>query len=57
MAESFRNVHRFDQRKLLPGSDIEIGKPTFVDVAGFLVTLLFCFGVIWLTVLIAGIGG
>lgn len=40
---SYSMPQRFDSRKLFPNSNLEIQKPRFVDLAGFLVAVLICF--------------
>ena len=53
---SYEEPSRFDDRKLFPGSDIEIMRPRFKDIAGFLISCVVCVVIIGLLVWIAGIG-
>ena len=57
LEESYRNPHRFDDRKLWPNSNLEFQKPTRVDLIGFGLSVLACFGIIALAIFITGIGG
>ncbi len=52
----YANPSRFDDRRLFPGTDLEFQKPTLLDVGGFLISFLLCFGIIGLMMLIARIG-
>ena len=56
LAESYRRPNRFDDRKLFRNSSLEFLKPKFIDVFGFILTLLACFAVIGLILWVAGIG-
>ena len=42
--------------KLLPGSSLEFQKPTTEDVVGFIISVVVCFAIIGIAVLMAGIG-
>ena len=42
--------------KLLPGSSLEFQKPTTEDVVGFIISVVVCFAIIGVAVLMAGIG-
>lgn len=53
---SYAEPHRFDHKKLFPGSDLEMQRPTLADVLGFVLTFAACFGVIALVVWLASIG-
>ncbi|MHC4401804.1 MAG: sodium:solute symporter family protein [Planctomycetota bacterium] len=53
---SYRDPSRFDDRRLFRRFGLEIQRPKWADVAGFLVGLLICFGIIGLTVWLAGLG-
>ena len=55
--KSYQDPHRFDHRRLLPGTGLEFQKPTIMDVLGFVVSLAACFGIIGLAVLMTRIGG
>lgn len=57
MEASYADPSCFDHRKLLPGTSFEFQRPTPADIIGFLACLAICFGVIWLAVLVAQIGG
>jgi solute:Na+ symporter, SSS family len=52
LEKSYADPSRFDHDKLLPGTNFEGRKPTFVDIFGFLLTLAGCFGIIALAWLI-----
>ncbi len=54
--KSYDNPRRFDHLKIFKNSDWEFVKPRPSDVIGFFVTLALCFGVIYLTILLASIG-
>jgi len=41
---SYQNPSRYDHKKLIPGSNIEIQKPTQIDVTGFLISVGVCIG-------------
>ena len=56
LEESYANSDKLECKKLFPGTELEIQKPTVKDVVGFLVCVGVCFGIIGLAVLIAGLG-
>ena len=56
LKSAYANVAELESKKLFPGSDLEIQKPTRADLIGFLVCFLVCFAVIGLAVLVVGIG-
>jgi len=47
---SYRNPSRFDHRRLVPYFGLEVQRPKLLDVAGFVVSFLICFAIIWFTV-------
>jgi SSS family solute:Na+ symporter len=47
---------KLETKKLFPGTSLEIQRPTFADVAGFVVCLAICFGIVYLAVLVASLG-
>jgi SSS family solute:Na+ symporter len=53
---SYENPHRFDHKKLFPGTSLEFQKPTLADVAGFVISFGVCFAIIWFAVWIAQLG-
>jgi len=53
---SYADPSRFDHKKLLPGTDLEIQKPTWADVCGFFACFGVCFAFIALAVWLASIG-
>lgn len=53
---SYQQPDRFNDRKLLPNSQLEFQRPTRSDVVGFSLSLVACFGIIALAVLLTGIG-
>ena len=56
LERSYQQPDRFNDRKLWPNTNIEIQRPTQLDVWGFLLCVAACFGIIALAVLITGIG-
>lgn len=46
-----------EQKKLFPGSSLEIQRPNWIDVTGFVACFVACFAIIGLAVLLANIGG
>lgn len=57
LEHAYANPDEVERKKLLPGTSFEFQKPTFVDVAGFIISLAVCFAIIGLAVWVAGIGG
>jgi len=55
LEEALLNVEQLEQRKLFPGSSLEIQKPRPADWIGFLVCFAVCFAIIGLAVLVANI--
>lgn len=45
-----------ERAKLFPGTNLEFGRPTWIDITGFVLSFLGTFGIIWLAVWVAGIG-
>ena len=56
LERSYREPDRFNDRKLWPNSNLEIQKPTRLDIVGFVLSLAACFGIIALAVLVTSIG-
>jgi SSS family solute:Na+ symporter len=56
LEESYRNPKRFESRRLLPGTDFEMLKPTKMDVLGFLGAVGVCCVIIALLSWLSGIG-
>ena len=56
LKESYANPTRFDDRRLFPGTDIEMIKPKPKDVIGFLISVGVCFVVIGFLLWLAGLG-
>jgi SSS family solute:Na+ symporter len=56
LAQAYKDPARLEELKLLPGSDLEIQKPTQVDIVGFLVAFTICFLIIGLAAWVANIG-
>jgi len=54
---SMEDPHRFDHKRLLPGTSLEIQKPTLTDAVGFVVCFIICFLFIGVARLVANIGG
>ena len=46
-----------ERENLFPNTQLEIQKPTFVDIAGFVVSVVICFIIIAFVFWLAGIGG
>jgi SSS family solute:Na+ symporter len=55
--QAYANRQVLEARKWFPGSDLEVEKPTLLDVGGFLITFLICFLIIGLAIWVATIGG
>ena len=56
LAESYANPTRFDDRRLLPGTDWEFMRPKTRDVIGFLIAVAVCFVVIGFLMWLANLG-
>jgi hypothetical protein len=56
LAASYADPSRFDHKKLLPGTDLEMQKPTWADALGFVACFGVCFAFIALAVWLASIG-
>ena len=56
LEESYRNPARFDNKRLLPGTNLEFQKPSLADVAGFVVCVGVCFAFLALAYWLANIG-
>ena len=56
LEESYSNPKRFEDKRLLPGTNFEMLKPTKMDVLGFLAACGICFLIISLLTWLAGIG-
>lgn len=57
LARSYADPHRFDHRRLLPGTNLEFQRPTAADAIGFVACFLICFLIIWVASAVAMIGG
>jgi hypothetical protein len=57
LALSLEDPQRLEHKKLLPGTSLEIQKPTLADVAGFVICFVICFLFIGVAMLVASIGG
>jgi SSS family solute:Na+ symporter len=53
---SYADPHRFDHRKLFPGTNFEIQRPTAADAIGFGGCFVVCFLIIWLASAVVMIG-
>ncbi len=53
---SYANPASFENRKLFPGTDWEFRKPTFLDIAGFVVCLGICVAIISFAAWLANLG-
>jgi len=56
MERSYQEPDRFNDRKLWPNSSLEVQKPRTSDIVGFVLSLVACFCIIGLAVLITRIG-
>lgn len=56
LEEAMADPAALERRKLLPGTSIEIQRPTLADVGGFTLALAACGGIIALTALVARLG-
>ncbi len=56
LQRSYENPHRYDHKKLFPGTQLEFQKPTWLDVVGFVVSFGICFLIIALAVWVANLG-
>jgi len=56
LEQSYAEPTRFDHKKMFPNTNLEIQKPTFVDVAGFVVSVGICFLFLALATWLASIG-
>lgn len=56
LQKSYADPARFDDRKLFPGTNLEVQRPTRYDLVGFLVCFALCFAIIGLVLLVANIG-
>jgi SSS family solute:Na+ symporter len=54
---AYANPERLEEKKLFPGTSLEIQRPSVADVLGFILCFGVCFLVISLLVGLAGIGG
>lgn len=48
LEEAYANVEALEQKKMFPGTSLEMQKPTRADVIGFIVCFLVCFAIIGL---------
>jgi SSS family solute:Na+ symporter len=53
---AYKEPEKLEHLKLLPGSSLEFQKPRTSDVVGFVLSVLACFGIIGLAMLVASIG-
>ena len=56
LERSFESPTRFDYKKVWPTTDIEIQKPAFADVAGFVISVIICFVFLGIAYVLANIG-
>ncbi|MBC8353395.1 MAG: hypothetical protein H8E66_15460 [Planctomycetes bacterium] len=57
LEEAFANIESMEERKLFPGSSLEIQRPTKADIIGVVVCFAVCFAIIGMAVVVANIGG
>jgi len=53
---AYDNPAEVEKRKLFPGTDIEIERPTFFDIFGFIVCLGICFAFVGFAIWVTSIG-
>ncbi len=53
---AFAHPERMDANKLFPGTQLEFKRPTAVDLIGFVVSFLICFGIIGIAAWIGTLG-
>jgi SSS family solute:Na+ symporter len=56
LEKSYAEPDRFNDKKLFPRSDLEIQRPTKTDILGFVISVIICFAIVWMAVLVANIG-
>jgi SSS family solute:Na+ symporter len=56
VAASYRDPGRFDDRRLFPFLGLEFQKPKLLDIVGFIVASVICFGIIGITAWLANLG-
>ena len=56
LEEACADPAALEHRKLLPGTSLEIQRPTMIDAVGFCTCVAVCFGIVGLAVLLASIG-
>jgi len=56
LAASYAQPDRYESEKLFPGTDLEMLRPTALDIGGFLLTFAACFGIVGLVIWVASIG-
>ena len=57
MEISYEDPARFNNKRLLPLSGLEIHRPKLSDIAAFIICFIICFALIWVTVWLAKLGG
>lgn len=56
LTRSYQKPDRFDHLKMFPGSDLEMTKPSLLDVIGFVASFVVCGLIVVLAIWVAGIG-
>jgi len=56
LAASYAQPDRYEKDKLFPGTDLEMLRPTALDIGGFVLTFAACFGIVGLVIWVASIG-
>lgn len=56
LEKSYQDPARFDHKKMFPGTNIEIQKPSAADVVGFLICVAICFAFLGIAVWLANLG-
>ena len=57
LAAAYADPGNTERVKLFPNSNLEFQKPTFADIAGFVISVITCFAIIGFAFWMAGIGG
>ncbi len=56
LEEAYAHPEAFEDRKLFPGTSIEIQKPRWSDAVGFVLCFAVCFGIVWFAVWLTNLG-
>jgi hypothetical protein len=56
LAAAYANPEALEEKKLFPGSNFEFQKPSLLDIGGFVISVIICFGIIGLAMALVSIG-